>query len=159
VQEVNEWRLLHGSSQEACAEICERNFNLDLAGSGATWKKDSEKKGTSLYGAGIYFSERITKADEYAEPLAKAAPGGDTSSGGLCTVLICRVLGGRGNICTQNEIDADALRQLVFAGPHHSVIGDRVTKLGKPYREFVVYDRDQVFPEYLLTYVRLFPGK
>jgi len=44
----------------------------------------------------------------------------------------------------------------VLDGPYHSVFGDRVTKLGKPYREIVVYERSQVFPEFILFYRRKF---
>lgn len=155
VKEVNEWRLLHGTSQSSCNEICDNNFNMSLAGSGKTWKTKGESTGLPLYGRGIYFSERITKADEYVVPMAASTA--DEISG-LCSVLVCRVVGGRTNVCTKNEINADALREQVFAGPHHSVLGDRVQELKKPYREFVVYDRDQIFPEFLLTYVQSFSG-
>lgn len=155
LEEVNEWRLLHGSSHSACRGICDKNFNLALAGTGSTWKKKGEAKGVSLYGNGIYFAERITKADEYAEPVVAASPG---ELSGICTLLVCRVVGGRTNVCMKNEIDAKALRDQVFAGPHHSVLGDRVKVLGKPYREVVLYDKDQIYPEFLITYVRTFPG-
>jgi len=153
VDGVNEWRLFHGSTSGACEEICENNFNLALAGTGATWKHASGANGTPLYGQGVYFSERITKADEYAKP-----HGVDNSSSpsNFCSVLVCRVIAGRVAVCTKNEIDTQALRQQVLGGPFHCILGDRVKELGKPYREMVIYDRDQIYPEYLLTYERLF---
>ena len=55
-----------------------------------------------------------------------------------------------------NEIDKDQLKKEVFDGPYHSVFGDRVKTLGKPYREIIVYDKDQIYPEYLVLYERLF---
>lgn len=148
---VNEWRLFHGTNQTACEGICENNFNLDLVGTGSTWRDSSGAKGMPLYGHGIYFSERITKADEYAK---LALTPGDSPN--LCSVLVCRVVAGRVAVCTKNEIDAKALKQQVLGGPHHSILGDRVKELGKPYREMVIYDRDQVYPEFLLTYERFF---
>ena len=42
---------------------------------------------------------------------------------------------------------------LLFRPP--SVFGDRVKTLGKPYREIIVYDKDQIYPEYLVLYERL----
>lgn len=54
--------------------------------------------------------------------------------------LIVRCIGGKANICLTNEIDKEGLKTDVFDGPYHSVFGDRVKELKKPYREFVVYD-------------------
>lgn len=138
--EFNEWRLLHGASGEACRSICATNFRLSKAGSGGTWKGMPP-----LYGAGIYFAERVTKADEYA----KNDRGDDVYS-----LLICCVVGGRARTIVDNDIDRVGLRAQVFEGHHHSVFGDRVSKLNKPYREVVVYDNHQVFPEYLVEYRR-----
>ena len=53
---------------------------------------------------------------------------------GLYAVLLCRVVGGRTTVVTNNDINIDGLRGKVFDGPYHSVFGDRVTTLGKPYR-------------------------
>ena len=53
---------------------------------------------------------------------------------GLYAVLLCRVVGGRTTVITNNDINIDGLRGAVFDGPYHSVFGDRVTTLGKPYR-------------------------
>ncbi|CAE8716894.1 unnamed protein product [Polarella glacialis] len=149
----NEWRLFHGSSQAACLGICDSNFSLELVGSGATWA--GEGRGP-LYGPGVYLAERITKADEYAV-------GRPTSSepGGLpiFSVLLCRVVGGCPKVVTTNEIDPAALRGEVLSGLHHSVLGDRVSELKKPFREVVIYDTDQIYPEFLLSYSRIPPRR
>mmetsp|Transcript_55619 Transcript_55619/g.120100 ORF Transcript_55619/g.120100 Transcript_55619/m.120100 type:complete len:583 (-) Transcript_55619:42-1790(-) len=145
----NDWRLFHGTSIKACRGICSTNFRLSLSGTGATWKTPGEDKGSPLYGFGIYLAERITKADEYSEPLPDDEP-----DSGLCCALVVRCIGGKANIVESNEIDKHKLRSDVFDGPYHSVFGDRVKVLGKPYREIVVYDRDQIYPEYLLLYER-----
>jgi hypothetical protein len=150
-KDCNEWRLFHGSSFEACRGICSTNFRPALAGTGATWKEPGKAKGMPLYGYGVYFSERVTKADEYAE----VGPSGEEFEGLHC-MLVCRVVGGRTNIITTNEIEIEKLRADVFDGLSHSVFGDRVKTLGKPYREIVAYDKDQCYPEYLLVYERNF---
>ena len=41
----------------------------------------------------------------------------------------------------------------VQSGGFHSVLGDREKARGT-YREFVVYDQDQAYPEYLIIYRR-----
>jgi len=146
----NEWRLFHGSSFEALLGICSMNFRLNLAGTGATWKDAGRDKGTPLYGFGIYLAEKITKADEYAKMIDKG------EHEGLHCVLVSRVIGGHTNVVTTNEIEVKALRDAVFDGPYHSVFGDRVKSLGKPYREIVVYDKDQTYPEFMLIYARAY---
>eukprot|EP00931_Biecheleriopsis_adriatica_P118756 TRINITY_DN94083_c0_g1_i1.p1 TRINITY_DN94083_c0_g1~~TRINITY_DN94083_c0_g1_i1.p1 ORF type:complete len:581 (-),score=99.33 TRINITY_DN94083_c0_g1_i1:68-1810(-) len=150
-KDCNEWRCFHGSSPENLRGICSSNFRPTFAGTGATWKEAGQSKGTPLYGFGFYFAERITKADEYTQAL----PPGDPHEG-LQAVLLCRVIGGRTKVVTTNDIDVDGLRGSVFDGPFHSVFGDRVASLGKPYREVVVYDKDQCYPEFLLIYQRQF---
>merc|ERR1719359_614018 len=69
--------------------------------------------------------------------------------------MVCRCIGGRCYVHAAKDINKEELRSDVFDGPCHSVFGDR-EMLGKPYREVVVYDRDQVFPEWLLIYERCY---
>lgn len=170
VTDCNEWRLFHGTHISACRRICSSNFSLSLSGTGATWKVDGAKRGEPLYGNGIYCAERITKADEYSMSVNEEALAMMVSSGilqndddvgtliGCFCVLVVRCVGGRTKIVTTNEIDKAKLRSAVFDGPFHSILGDRVTTLGKPYREVVAYDKDQIFPEFLLIYERMFKG-
>merc|ERR1712048_1291626 len=130
----------------ACEGICKDNFNVSLAGTGGTPVKAGKSKGRPLYGQGAYFAEAITKADEYARPVAG-------TKGEEYHVLICRVLGGR---VMYNPSTDGRDPQSVFNDPsqvqktgHHSVVGQRPS-----FREFVVYDKEQVFPEFILTYKR-----
>jgi len=149
---INEWRLLHGTSLPACKGICGSNFRLKMAGSGATWKDAGETAGKPLYGYGVYLAECSTKADEYAETIT----GGLPIDEGCQAMLVCRVVGGLCRYVDTNEFDAESLRKDVLDGPYHSVFGDRVKKLGKPFREIVVHDNNQVFPEFILYYKRQF---
>lgn len=152
--ESNEWRLMHGTSLQACKGICQSNFRLKLAGSGATWKDSGKKAGKPLYGYGIYLAESSTKADEYADVITGSLPADE----GCCCMLVCRAVGGMVRLVDTNEFDTEELRTDVLDGPFHSVFGDRTSKLGKPYREVVVYDSAQVFPEYILYYMREWPS-
>lgn len=147
---INEWRLLHGSKLEACKSISKDNFRLKMAGRGATWKEAGKSAGTPLYGYGVYLAESSTKADEYAEPITDGLP----LDIGCCSMLVCRVVGGLCRLVDTNEFDTDELRKDILDGPYHSVFGDRMVKLKKPFREIVVYNADQVFPEYILYYKR-----
>jgi hypothetical protein len=146
---VNEWRLFHGTSLGACQGICKTNFRLKLAGTGATWKTKGKDEGMPLYGYGVYLAESATKADEYAGRLS----GEDE---GLCCMLVVRATGGLARIVETNDFDPVALRRDIFDGPYHAVFGDRVKKLGKPFREIVIYDQAQLFPEFILYFKPIF---
>jgi len=141
--ECNEWFLFHGTDRHACEGICRSGIQIGMAGSGATFKVQGRPK-RPLYGWGAYFAEMITKSDEYARPW-----------GYRYCVVLCRVVGGIPLLVTEDTIPEQMLKSQVIAGPHHSVVGDRVTRLGKPYREMVVYSSDQIFPELIITYRRL----
>jgi len=137
--ECNEWFLFHGTDRRACESICRSNIQLGMVGSGATIKVQGRPK-RPLYGWGAYFAEMITKSDEYAHPC-----------GECCSVVLCRVIGGNPLLVMEDTISEQMLRGLVTPGRHHSLVGDRVTKLGKPYREMVVYNSAQIFPEFIIT--------
>jgi hypothetical protein len=136
----NEWFLLHGTNPEAAENIARGEFGLQLAGSAT---------GT-LYGKGTYFAESVTKADEYA--------GGAEGPMGLCCMLLCRVVGGY--VLYNDEVtpDANALQGKVTSGEYHSILGDR-EKCRNTYKEYVIFDDDQVYVDYILHYKRVFgPG-
>jgi len=134
----NEWLLFHGTNPAAVEAICGGDFTLHLAGSAT---------GT-LYGRGTYFAESITKADEYASEDAN----------GDCCVLLCRVVGGR--VLYNDEVtpNAQALQDRVLAGECHSILGDR-EKCRKTFKEYIIFDADQVYVEYALFYKRIYAGK
>jgi len=134
----NEWLLFHGTNPDAVEAICGGDFTLHLAGSAT---------GT-LYGRGTYFAESITKADEYASPDKK----------GDCCVLLCRVVGGRVLYNDEVQPDAELLQSRVLSGECHSILGDR-EKCRGTFKEYVIFDADQVYVEYALFYKRLYSEK
>jgi hypothetical protein len=129
---INEWYLFHGSSFAAAKNICSTSFKMRLAGSST---------GT-LYGRGSYLAESITKADEYAK-----------EEDGVFTVLLNRVLGGRVRYCEAKTPDPEALTKECVEGSFDCILGDRLKVCGT-YREFVVFDSEGAYPEYVINYTR-----
>lgn len=132
--ECNEWYLFHGTSPAASKSICENDFRVACAGSNT---------GT-LYGKGLYFAESITKADEYAKP-----------EGEVYAVLVCRVIGGNVRYTDEATPDPEELVYSCLDGPYDSVLGDR-EKCRGTYREFVLFDSEDVYPEYVVEYTRVY---
>jgi hypothetical protein len=135
VPQCNEWLLFHGTNEEAARGIASGDFTMRLAGTAT---------GT-LYGRGTYFAESITKCDEYAQ----------ADSDGVCTALICRVTGGVVNYNDEVTPDAQALTDSVTQGKYDCIIGDR-EKCRGTFKEYVLFDADQVYVEYILKYRRIY---
>jgi len=136
-RECNEWYLFHGTNPEAARAICSTDFKVACAG----------KNTGTLYGRGLYFAESITKADEYAKP----------DKDGNYAVLLCRVLGGQ---VLHTEVAEPDPEELVFncvEGPFDCVLGDR-EKCRGTFREFVLFDSEDVLPEYVIEYTRIYSG-
>ncbi|CAE8621993.1 unnamed protein product [Polarella glacialis] len=137
---LNEVYLWHGTHVRTGLAIAQHDFNLEFAGSGAG----------GMLGSGIYFAESCTKADEYATD----EPGGYYE--GIFGMLLCRVTMGSMHstwfYTTQRRADA---AEQVESGKFDSTVGDRM-KFHNTFREFVVYDSDQVYPEYVVLYSRAY---
>lgn len=136
---VNEWYLWHGASSAGIKSIAEQEFKQLHAGSNT---------GT-LYGAGTYLSDSCTKADEYAKESS------DPEDAGLFCLLLCRVMGGRVRYTDQREPDGQVLVREVLEGPYDCVLGDR-EKCRGTFKEIVIYESPQAYPEYLVYYRRVF---
>eukprot|EP00930_Biecheleria_cincta_P065273 TRINITY_DN5101_c0_g1_i1.p1 TRINITY_DN5101_c0_g1~~TRINITY_DN5101_c0_g1_i1.p1 ORF type:complete len:1132 (-),score=155.44 TRINITY_DN5101_c0_g1_i1:32-3166(-) len=132
---LNETYLWHGTHVRQGLAIAQDDFSLDHAGSGAG----------SMYGKGLYFAESSTKADEYAHD----EPGGYYD--GTRALLLCRVCIGKYHYVMDRDPNAI---QAFLDGDADSTIGDRAAAVNT-YREVVIYDADQVYPEYLVLYSRL----
>jgi len=135
VNECNAWYLFHGTNKQASDSICDGGFKMSCAGSNT---------GT-LYGRGTYLCESITKADEYTKP----------NSDGEHSVLVVRALGGNVKYTAELKPDPDELLDSCIEGPFDCVLGDREVCSGT-YREFVFFDSQDLYPEYVIYYKRLF---
>mmetsp|Transcript_36115 Transcript_36115/g.100254 ORF Transcript_36115/g.100254 Transcript_36115/m.100254 type:complete len:135 (-) Transcript_36115:121-525(-) len=133
--------MLHGTNPTAVADISTSGFRIDLAGTGAG----------SAFGPGAYLAEASSKSDEYARP----------DEDGLYTMLICRVCLGKVARTERSVWEDTSARDLVETvkqgDSYDSLLGDRESFRGT-YREFVVYNPDAIYPEFILTYRRTGPG-
>merc|ERR1712216_191597 len=125
--DVQEAWLWHGTTQKGSEGITNEDFRISLAGSAA---------GT-LYGRGVYLAECCSKSDEYTE---------ETDSERY--LLLCRATLGRINYTDEVRPDTTALEQSCLTGKYNSVLGDREKARGT-FKEFMVYDDDQVYPAYI----------
>ena len=130
----NEWMLFHGTDQVAAKAVCGTGFATFFAG---------VNTGT-LYGDGTYFAASSTMVDEYAK----------VDREGLFYTLLCRVAGGHVMYNDRTTPDAEKLFKAVVSGENDSVLGDR-EKDRNMFREFVIYDTDQCYAEYILWYRRM----
>lgn len=132
-EEANERWLFHGSTFTAVQGIADSEFRIDLAGS---------HRGT-MYGKGVYLAECSSKADEYSE-LGKDR---------LCCMLLCRSALGRILVDRSKNPESSDIMEHCQSG-HDSVCGDRWAAVGT-YREFVLYESNQVYPAYVIRYRRV----
>jgi hypothetical protein len=113
--------------------ILKNGFVLDHAG---------KSTGTML-GYGMYLAECTSKSDEYARD-----DGGGTFPG-LMAILMCRCLVGKPYTVEEAGDHVTTAK----SGGYDCVVGDRERKVGT-YREFVLYDQDQILPEFAVIYRR-----
>eukprot|EP00439_Symbiodinium_sp_Y106_P077962 s1492_g16.t2 len=133
-KQANEFWFFHGTSHAAAEGITSDDFDLTRANP------------SGLFGAGLYFAESISKADEYAH--------GEVVNGRvLYPVLLCRVCLGHVFYCAERRPDRRQLERRCLIERWHSVLGDR-RKTSGTFREFIVYDNEQAFPAYILYYER-----
>mmetsp|Transcript_38599 Transcript_38599/g.110949 ORF Transcript_38599/g.110949 Transcript_38599/m.110949 type:complete len:290 (-) Transcript_38599:61-930(-) len=122
-ESVNEWLLLHGTTEEAAEAITRHGFNLKCA------------TPDSVCGKAIYMAESSTKADEYASPV---------KAGGERVIIFCRVLGGHVRYVDDPKPDKGERSG-------DTVLNDREKSRGT-FREFVVFQEHHVCPELIVRY-------
>jgi hypothetical protein len=135
--ELNEGYLFHGSSPGGALGIGEGGFNMGLVGSNV---------GT-MFGAGAYLAEASSKSDEYASEDPQGIFAGKQA------LILCRSLLGNPFYITASDIPR--IEKALATGAFDSVLGDREAEVGT-YREFVVFDQAQIYPEYIVIYSRSF---
>lgn len=135
MEDVNELYLWHGTSPTGAFGIRETGFNISLAGSSAGM----------MFGPGAYLAECCSKSDEYAKS--------DTSGvfSGVYALLLCRAA--CGELFRVTKSDIPAISKALGTKKYDSVLGDREAEV-KTYREFVVFNEAQIYPEYVVLYKR-----
>jgi len=128
---VNESWFFHGTSEEAAKSILKTDFRLP---------KTHAHGG--IYGSGVYVAESNSKAHSYCtEDAAKGFP-----------MLVVRTTLGLVNNTDERFPDTGTLKQGIDNRSYDSVCGDRrqMKNAYGGWREFIVYDVDQVLTEYLV---------
>ena len=99
-----------------------------------------------MFGKGAYFAEESTKSDEYTTPESvKIGLSFETHY----SMLLCRVC--LGEAYRIEDFDERAERHVLHTDTYDSLLGDREATRGT-FREFIVYEEGQVYPEYVITY-------
>lgn len=149
---VNEAFLFHGTNYRAVDSIAAQGFRVDMAGT----------RTGAAFGRGAYFAERCLKSDEYTGCVHDRR--GTCFCNSERPLLICRVLLGKIKYNDDPLPDKVELERACLEGDYDSILADREAaniKRGRPptYREFVVFDKDQVYPVYVVWYTRSFDKK
>lgn len=129
--------LFHGSCPGGALGIGEDGFDMSRVGTNV---------GT-MFGAGAYMAEASSKSDEYAteDPSGLFA--------GKFALLLCRTL--LGNMFYITESNIPRIEDALATGKFQTVLGDCEAAVDT-YREFVVFDEAQIYPEYVIIYTRSF---
>ncbi|CAK6961349.1 protein mono-ADP-ribosyltransferase PARP11 [Scomber scombrus] len=135
VQEIQEKRLFHGTNAKNVDSICKYNFDLRLGG----------QNGHS-YGKGIYFARHASFADTYSEistnPLSLY---GSTTQGEQTKIIfLARVITGKSKVGQYHFQKPD---HQCSENLHDSCVDDII-----PPTIFVIFDPNQIYPEYLIQY-------
>ena len=119
--------FFHGTKTIALKNLIESGFDMRFV-------KDD---GKLLYGRGLYFAESCQKADQYADPFY------ERRNNNLMMFLV-RVAPGKMEVW-------DDRRRLRPCGWQDSYVAG----LDKKFREFIITDETQCFPEYVIIYKRV----
>ncbi|XP_074481552.1 protein mono-ADP-ribosyltransferase PARP11-like [Sebastes fasciatus] len=136
VKEIQERRLFHGTEITNVDSICKYNFDIRIARHG-------------MYGTGIYFAQHAAYADNYSTGGTDPLPlyGGETRGvKGEYTkiIFLARVIVGKSTV-----------GQRLFKKPDHGSSENShyscVDDIKHP-KIFVIFDPNQIYPEYLIQY-------
>eukprot|EP00434_Breviolum_minutum_P034483 symbB.v1.2.030524.t1/scaffold3438.1/size56642/4 len=134
--DLQECWLWHGTRKEGVEGITSSDFDIKRAGSAA---------GT-MFGRGLYFAESCMKSDEYTV----------ADERGFYPLILCRVTCGRFFYCDWKNPSSHTseLENACHHNGYHCVLGDR-EKVRGTFREYIVFDNDQVYPEYIVWYSKV----
>lgn len=140
--DINEVYLWHGCSYDAVDHIFHEDFRLNF------------KSHVGLFGKGLYFAESCAKADDYSTGAShrrnwyKSVEHSLPANTPVQAMLLCRIV--LGKVKRVNAVDYHQTLGPAATGEYDSLIGDR--KMHR--REFVLYSKDTVFPEFAVLYQR-----
>lgn len=138
VTEIQERRLFHGTNSKNVDSICKYNFDLRLAGQNG-----------HVFGRGIYFASHATYADKYSTKSLDSLPlYGQEKDGGLTEyskiMFLARVMVGKSNTGESHFKTPDDGN---LKSSYDSCVDDTTHP-----KIFVIFDPNQIYPEYLVQY-------
>ncbi|CAL1535018.1 unnamed protein product [Lymnaea stagnalis] len=150
IKDINEHYLLHGTKVERIPALVRHGLD------------PKHSSPDAMFGKGIYAAESSTKADQYADTEDKRRPHKYRNK-----MILSRMLLGNVFLCNENHKSVANRYGPKLSGPpcmkcledrcrcaqsekFDSVMGDRHLR----FREFVVYKKEQIYPEYVITYKR-----
>jgi hypothetical protein len=141
----NEMYLFHGTNTRIALKIASEDVRLNLS-----------KPGGGV-GPGLYLSESVTKSDEYASDTSPGSDEVDPYYGGVFAMLVMRVDMGKMHLTDQFFTDTEKERVMdsVANKMYDSILADRRKATGT-FREFCVFDKDQIYTEYVVFYERVY---
>lgn len=127
--------LYHGTSLETAVKIAHEGFDFRLSKTGG------------YYGLGTYFASQACKSHQYTQQVT-----------GLRTMLVCRVV--VDDIAYADKVDKEVRRPPLHAGTQRccdSIVAKPGPMAGhanknQTHQEFVVFDKFQAYPEYIVQY-------
>jgi hypothetical protein len=138
---VNEKYLWHGTKPELpdgtdLIDIIEKNGFDERVGALS-----------GMFGAGVYFADMCSKSDQYCTP---------RRGGRHFYLFLSRVMLGvpYGTTRPMQQTRRPPLMAGVQGRPHDSITYTPRPGSANGYREFIVYDKAQTYPEYLVEYER-----
>eukprot|EP00929_Paragymnodinium_shiwhaense_P076129 TRINITY_DN3906_c0_g1_i1.p1 TRINITY_DN3906_c0_g1~~TRINITY_DN3906_c0_g1_i1.p1 ORF type:complete len:499 (-),score=61.39 TRINITY_DN3906_c0_g1_i1:88-1584(-) len=138
--DVNEAYLWHGTNPDAAANIIHTGFRIDLAGTAVG----------CAFGKGAYLAEASTKSDEYAHH-------GSGLFSKMYAMLLCRTCLGKVAYTEEfyhsSSTTRDLVDDIIAKKTYDTLLGDRESAVGT-YREFIVFNKKQIYPEFVLLYHR-----
>ena len=126
-QTVDERKLFHGTTPDAVEDICKHNFDWRLHG-----------RNTSVFGEGSYFARDASNSHTFAKEDAS----------GFRHVFVAKVLVGS---YTKGHSSYRRPPPKVPSDPRSNLYDSCVDNQSNP-SVFVVFDTDQLYPEYIITY-------
>lgn len=143
---ANEKYLWHGTSYNSIKIIIKDGFDERVCSL------------NGMFGAGIYFAEDSSKSDQYIE----------SHSDGYSYILLCRVMLGdagvvlsthsneRRALCKKRKCNDDRCSHNRFDSLMAETKRNKYKKASlHRHREFIVYDRTQCYPEFLIKYKKV----
>ncbi|XP_073691740.1 protein mono-ADP-ribosyltransferase PARP11-like [Garra rufa] len=123
--DIKEEKLFHGTSAKNVHSICTFNFNCKLS---------DKKRMAHVFGKGTYFAKHASYATKYSENTAWG-----TKVMLLARVIVGKYKTGREDYCTPDDDLDDKI--------HDSCVDNT-----RYPRIFVIFDCNQIYPEYVLEY-------